>query len=388
MQEAFDELHAHLTAAGSDGDPFAASLAVSHRGKPVDRWTTGRLGPSPQSPKVGLNTKFLVASATKPVTATAVMCLVEEKAIDLSTRVHSVLPGFAGEGKEEIQVLHLLTHTSGLPDMVSDNIVLRERHAGLAEFFRSVCRAPLCFRPGSQVGYQSMGSLVLAQLVERLTDQSFERFLAERVLDPIGMRETCLGFADDDDGRTAALVNLPPGQTGTNWHWNSRYWRTLGAPWGGLLSTATDLAAFAHLFVNGGRTESGKQVISEATCIAMCQDWTGPMKPGFPPLGLGWFIRGDRLSADRSSPRKGVPGGDQTGVVTAMDIVFDREFFGASFSPVAVGHAGVTGCAMWSDPRSGVAAALLTNSPAVLSDGAMTRAANLIARSRIVSGEI
>ena len=378
MQDAADELHVHLTTSKSSKGPFAASLAVFRHGKLVDRWTTGWLGPSPQSGKVESNTKFLVASVTKPVTATAVMRLVEDKAIDLSTRVESVLSEFTGEGRGEIQVLHLLTHTSGLPDMVADNIGLRERHAGLSEFFRSVCKSPLCSRPGSEVGYQSMGSLVLAELVERLTNQSFGRFLGEQVLDPVGMMDTCLGFPDDDEGRNAALVNLPPGQADTNWHWNSRYWRKLGAPWGGLLSTATDLAAFAHVFVNGGRAVTGKRVISEATCAAMCRDWTGPMNPSFPPLGLGWFIRGENASAHRPSARNGVPAGDQTGVVTSMDIVFDREFFGASFSPAAVGHAGVTGCAMWADPTSGVAAAVLTNSPSVLNDGTMGRAAALI----------
>jgi CubicO group peptidase (beta-lactamase class C family) len=152
----------------------------------------------------------------------------------------------------------------------------------------------------------------------------------------------------------------------------------LGAPWGGLLSTATDLQAFAHMFVNDGCSQSGRRVLSSAICAMMRRTSIGRIAPDCPPIGLGWFIRGktgaskpDAFGPDRAKA-------DTTGVVTAADIVFDRAFFGSSFSPGAIGHAGVTGCAMWADPATGIAAAILTNRPTALDDGTISGVADLI----------
>src|SRR5690606_23362587 len=108
-----------------------ASLAVGIVGEETLVWAGGRRGPKEDSPPVGPWDRFLVASLSKPVVAAGVMKLVEMGAIALTTNVSSVLPEFSGDGKERVQVWHLLSHSSGLPDMTRDTLDLRERGANL-----------------------------------------------------------------------------------------------------------------------------------------------------------------------------------------------------------------------------------------------------------------
>jgi CubicO group peptidase (beta-lactamase class C family) len=347
----------------------------------IDRWAAGRIDDTPETAGVDTDSRFLVASLSKPVTAAAFMRLVEDGEITLTTPVGRVLPQFARGGKDGIQVWHLLTHTSGLPDMVAENVSLRERQADLPEFFECVCRAPLLFAPGEAVGYQSMGFLVLATLIERIASEPFRRFVAREIFEPAGMSRSEFGVSEFSVQAPYVQVELPDGQQSVGWHWNSRYWRTLGAPWGGLVTTALDLAAFVSLFLNEGRIPGGRRVLSSAAVAEMCRDRTGNRAPGLPTLGLGWLIRGEPGRWSDSGTRNRL-GGDPTLVSTAADFVFDRAFFGDLMSRNAIGHTGATGCVMWADPRLQVAGVVLTSSPATLANGAIPLLANLVAAQR------
>lgn len=368
-------LRAQLEDVGASRDSFAASVSVLHHGRPVDSWAMGWTAKPRESPRIQAKTRFLVASLTKPVAVAAVMRLIEITDLELTTPVSSVLAEFTGHGKQDIEVWHLMTHTSGLPDMVDDNLRIRQRHGQLREFFASICGTDLRFSAGSGVGYQSMGFLVLSTLVERVSGRAFPEFLSEQILEPAGMTDTVLTLPRDAHD-IGVRVNLPAGQLGTDWHWNSRYWRQLGAPWGGLQSTSGDMAAFAHLFVSGGLSVTGRRVLSERTVHDMSTDWTSGISAGLPSLGLGWFVRGN---SPQVSVRVESEPADATGVSTPADVVFERGFFGSAFAESAVGHSGVTGCAMWADSTTGVAASLLTNSPSSIdSDGVVQTAAELI----------
>ena len=381
MREPTDigKLHTRLAALCGHARPRAVSAALVHGDAIVDRWAAGRIGDSPQAANLDTDSRFLVASLSKPVTAAAFMRLVEDGEIALTAPVSRVLPQFGGGGRDDIQVWHLLTHTSGLPDMVAENVSLRERQAELSEFLECVCRAPLLFAPGEGVGYQSMGFLLLAALAERIAGEPFRRFVAREIFEPAGMSSSEFGVSQFSVQAPYVQVELPDGQQSVGWHWNSRYWRTLGAPWGGLVTTASDLAGFLHLFLNEGRAPGGRRVLSPAAIAAMCQDRTGNRAPGLPALGLGWLIRGD---PGRSSDARSRPAGDPTLVSTAADFVFDRAFFGDLMSSDAIGHTGATGCVMWADPRLRVAGVVLTSSPAALTNGAIPLLANLIAAQR------
>src|SRR4051794_8975244 len=102
---------------------------------------------------------FLLGSISKPINVAAVMTLFDRGDFRLDDRVRTFLPAFEGDGRGDMTIRHLLTHTSGLPDQLADNNELRKRHAPLSEFARLAMRTPLEFAPGSRYQYSSMGIL-------------------------------------------------------------------------------------------------------------------------------------------------------------------------------------------------------------------------------------
>ena len=108
MNNIASRLHTHLLDCGAQRDSFAASLAAICQGEIIERWTTGRTAEPAHSSAVNADTRFLVASLSKPVSATALMRLVDDNVVELSTPVHKLLPEFKAYGKEEIEIQHLL----------------------------------------------------------------------------------------------------------------------------------------------------------------------------------------------------------------------------------------------------------------------------------------
>ncbi|MDP6445074.1 MAG: serine hydrolase domain-containing protein [Pirellulaceae bacterium] len=291
---------------------------------------------------------FLIASPTKPLVATAAMMLVEQGRLQLDHRVQRYLPEFRGGGKEDVRLIHLLTHTSGLPDMLPNNVALRQAHAPLAEFMRHVNDVELHFEPGTRVHYQSMGLLTLATVMESVAEVAVPDLLQQQIFAPLGMRDTALGIpaawrSSDHSARlTASQVE---GQEGADdWGWNSDYWRELGAPWGGLLSTAADWGKLArHLL---GIHAGGDGVVSPSTLRAMTTNQLGRMA-GIPsataratPWGLGWQLNWP-----------GHPRG-----------------FGELLPAAAYGHWGATGTMIWIDPTRDAYGVVLTTEPIAAED--------------------
>src|SRR5215203_5811954 len=150
-------------AASSRAIPGAA-LLVARGGRAVAPFAVGRQFPDEPTSKVSPDSIFLVASVTKPVVATAMMLLVEQGKLLVSDRVADHLTEFGNRGKENVRIHHLLTHTSGLPDMLPENVALRQQHAPLSEFVRRICELELDFAPGTHIQYQSAGIASWAQL--------------------------------------------------------------------------------------------------------------------------------------------------------------------------------------------------------------------------------
>ena len=266
---------------------------------------------------------FLIASPTKPMTASAVLWLRDRRELALGDQVSKYLPAFRGDARGDVTIHHLLTHTSGLPDMLPENTALRVEHAPLSEFVARTCRTPLLFRPGTKVSYQSMGILLAAAIVEKVSGDALPAFLARTLFGPLGMRQTSLGLGGRAIADTAPCQ--VPAADRSDWDWNSPYWRNLGAPWGGAHATARDLATFLEAFAS----PDGK-VLSEATCREMRAIQTGTLQPRF---GLGW----QREPGD----------------------------FGRTCSAETFGHFGSTGTMVWHDPATTTTFVLLTTRPAV-----------------------
>ena len=313
--------------------PGCALLVLRHGRRVVDEaW--GEAAPDqPASPE----TIWLIASLTKPVVCAAACLFVERGLLALDDPIRRWVPEF--EDRRDATVLHLLTHTSGLPDMLPENQELRERHAPLPEFVRRACVTPLLFRPGSRISYQSMGIALVGRIIEAASGLSCPEFLRREVFEPLAMADSSLGWTEVE---TARLARYPPseGQPTADWDWNSRYWRGFAAPWGGMFATTADYARFLLAFAPG-KTGGSPRLLSPPMTPEIRANQTGRL-PGLPEgerLRQSWGL-GFRTAHARGS-----------------------EYLGDLLSPEAYGHAGSTGTGAWHDPGSGVTFVYMSNRP-------------------------
>jgi len=354
-------LRARLDAAIEAGEAPGVSLAVARDGRVVSM-CAGRTGPEHEAPPVNPETVFLVASVTKPVVVTAAMLLVERGQLALDRPVADVLPEFAEGGKEAVTVRHLMTHTSGLPDMLPENQELREQHAPLDEFVRRVCRLKTDFVPGTRIQYQSMGIAALGAVVEQADGRPLPVILDEGIFQPLRMVDSSLGLKENLAERLVRSDLSIPGRGSTigacdtDWGWNSSYWHRFGAPWGGMFATPLDLCRFLRMFVDAG-TKSEQRILSPATVTTMTRCHTDEM----PDLseserrhqgwGLGWKLA--------RSPT--------------------HYPFGDLVSPTTYGHQGDTGTVVWNDPATGLSAAIFCNRPIAQTRWLLHQCSSLIA---------
>jgi CubicO group peptidase (beta-lactamase class C family) len=273
----------------------------------------------------GIEPVFLLASISKPMTAAAVMTLVDAGQLSLDDKVSKFFPAFTGEGREAITIRHLLTHTGGLPDMLADDEMMRERHAPLSEYREGAIKAPLKFAPGTKYSYASMGILLASEIAQKITGKPIADIMDERVFHPIGMRRTGFGLRGRANTATVASQAAPAmteaGKKSWNgWNWNSEYWRNLGAPWGGALGSAADVARFYREFLDRRGT-----ILKPATEQMMIVNQS---PAGVKPSGLGFDL----------PPSVGAP----------------------ACGPATFGHNGSTGTLSWADPDSGTICVVLT----------------------------
>jgi CubicO group peptidase (beta-lactamase class C family) len=330
----------------------AAAILVARHGRVVLHRGFGRLSLAADAPAVQPDSVFLLASITKPVTACSLMLLVERGLVSLGDPVNRYLPEFEGGERGKVQVRDLLRHTSGLPDMLPENIELRRAHAPLSEFVRRVYTTPLLFAPQSEFRYQSMGILLAAEIVEKLSGMRLRDFEKQEIFGPLGMKDSSLGLGGR---RISDLVNCAPAPgtdpaDGERFGPNSLYWRDIGCPWGGMHSTTPDLAILLQTFLDGGQY-GGKRVFSPATVKTMTSDQNAEIKA---PWGLGWALgRSHAWNA-----------------------------FGDLVSENAFGHAGATGTMAWADPATQLLCVILTNRPYSVDDGRFLRlVSNTVAAS-------
>jgi CubicO group peptidase (beta-lactamase class C family) len=338
-------------------DPIpGGAILVGRKGRTVEPRFFGRQGPEPDAGPIRRDGAFLLASISKPVTYLAALMLVERGQLSLTDPVTRYLPDFAAHHKEQTLVYHLFTHTSGLPDMLPNNLELRRQHAPLARFVEATVRdaVPL-FPPGTQLSYQSMGTLLVAAIVEQISGRPLPEFLTQEIFLPLGLESTSLGSGDLDRGRLVG-VQIQKEHAGTDFHWNSDYWRKLGSPWGGLFSTPDDFAVLCQLMLDGGRS-GDLQLVSRATVERMTTNRLNDL-PALPepvrrtqPWGLGWKINCPS-SADG---------------------------FGELVSSRAFGHWGATGTMCWIDPEREAFCLIFTSGQLAHSQRRLMRLSNAVA---------
>lgn len=304
--------------------------------------------------------RYLVASITKPIVAMAILKLAAEGELSLSERIGHYVDKFGKANYRRITVRHLLTHTSGFSDMVPNNLELRKSHASLSEFLDEASSHDTEFLAGSDSRYSSIGFLILGEMISRITSMSTADFLNRVFFQPMQMTGSSLGPVTDgvDSAcRTALPCQLPIWQPDSEaeWGWNSEYWRNLGAPWGGMISSAPDLGKFARMMLNHGKNDSGQQILppsvvkqamtnqlrhycDETAFVGSHRGW-----------GLGWRMQWPAHPAS----------------------------FGDFVSPLTTGHWGATGTLMWIDPAAQKYAVMLTTTPYENSRTAIQQISNI-----------
>jgi CubicO group peptidase (beta-lactamase class C family) len=298
------------------------------------------------------NAMFWIASMTKPMTAMAVMMMVEEGKLSIDDPVEKHLPEFnklrliassAGgkvqlaPPKRPVTIKDLLTHTSGL---VSKSPV--EGAAldvlTLKEAVLSYTQAPLQCEPGSKWAYCNPGITTLGRLVEVASGQDFAAFMQERFFTPLGMKDTTFWPSEEQLKRMA--TSYKPAADGNGLEKTTVTYlspilgdkKRMPLPAGGLFSCAPDLARIYQMLLNEGELD-GKRYLKAETLKLMTTNQLGDMeKVSFAPgmhMGLGFHI------------------------------VNEPQGVTESLSKGSFGHGGAYGTQAWMDPVRGLGMVLL-----------------------------
>ena len=349
--EALDRASAILAQAVADGEIGAATLTVGRKNTLVHQAAFGKHTPDAGAEQTMPDSVFLLASITKPVTACALVMLMERGLISLNDPVVDYLPEYVGGEREQVRVSHLLSHTSGMPDMLPENDELRLAHEPIEEFVRRALRTPLLFTPNTEVRYQSKGILLAAEIVQRLSGQALRDFEEKEIFAPLGMSRSSLGLGLHRIADTVWCgLDKPAIADPRDWGPNSEYWRNFGCPWGGMHSTGGDLAILLQTMLNGGEY-GDRRVFSPAAVAAMTTNRNAyPLKP----WGLGWALSGSPV----------------------------WNWFGELVSPATFGHVGATGTVAWADPERDLFCIVLTNQ--MVAQGSLLRRVSNVVGSAVM----
>jgi CubicO group peptidase (beta-lactamase class C family) len=252
---------------------------------------------------------FWIASQSKPITATALMMLVDEGKVNVDDSVEKYLPEFRGQWlaaeqdkdhvllrkpHHPITVRNVLSHTSGLPfksALEQPTLDLLPLRVGAGSY----AMTPLQFEPDSKYQYSNAGINTAGRIIEVVSRMPYEDFLDQRLFGPLGMKDTT--FWPGTEQLTRLAKSYKPNKDGTGleetpitqlrYPLNDRTRQPM--PAGGLFSTAHDLGRFCRMVLGGG-TLDGKRYLSEAAVAQMTSKQTGDqVKDGY---GFGWSTGG------------------------------------------------------------------------------------------------
>ncbi|HBO44756.1 MAG TPA: hypothetical protein DD670_12670 [Planctomycetaceae bacterium] len=281
---------------------------------------------------------FRMASNTKPVVATAIGILVEEKKLDWGDRVAKHLAAFDNPRAGSIEIGHLLSHTSGLriePIFFRPLTPKSPEHPDAPNLRLEVDRFGKV-GPAEPVGgsysYSNAGYNTLGAIVEVVSGKPLEVFLKQRVYEPLGMNDTYhIEVAEKLDGkldRMCVVYYRRDGKWTVGWKPGDRPQYPFVRASGGMISTAEDYAAFCQMYLNGG-VYGGKRILDQAT--------------------IGRMLSRHAALPDASDEQENV-----------------GSFYGFGWRIFADGvfsHSGSDGTAAWVDPNNELVVLALTQSP-------------------------
>ncbi len=229
--------------------------------------------------EVTLDTPFLTGSISKSFTALAVMQLVEAGEVDLDTEVSQYLDGFSGGPAGAITVRQLLSHTSGFStlqgnashtDATSGKDELARRVDGLAEVNPA-------YEPDERWEYSNTNYEILGRLIEVVSGQEYQVYVAANILEPVGMEHSFV--ADGEIHESMATGHRPWFGTRRPLPENATQRGT--APQGGIVASASDLALYMQMMMNG----EDDVLSAEGKALMM-----RPASEASPFYGFGWYV--------------------------------------------------------------------------------------------------
>jgi CubicO group peptidase (beta-lactamase class C family) len=282
---------------------------------------------------------FRIASQTKAITSTAVMMLWEEGKFSLDDPISKFIPEFKNPqvlqtfryadtawtgtpAHREITVRDLLTHTSGIGYGIIDGderMRMIYGKAGITDLFttekitigesvRKLAKLPLHHQPGEKFTY-SEGLDVLAYFVEVVSGMPFDRFLRERIFEPLGMEDTWFYLPENKHSRLVTIQHkqnnkwVPYPVTFYDPDYPIKGAKTFFSGGAGLSSTARDYATFLQMYLNGGEL-NGVRILSRTTVETIMANQTGNLWGGsdrYHGLAFGVGTRDNNTRGGRGS---------------------------------------------------------------------------------------
>ncbi len=302
---------------------------------------------------VHIDSVFSLFSVTKAMTNVLVFRAIEMGQFALTTKVCSIIPEFSGGLREQITVMHLLTHSSGLPSVYTPQPGMYIDR--LADIIAAICKNVHCLEPpGNHVNYSPMPNhALLGEMVRRVDPQGrpFRQIIEEELFKPLGMKDTSMGMRADLRARhikpdfrgNNRIDHLGHSNLGPNGAFEEEH---ADMPWVGVASTAGDVLRFAEMLRRGGEL-NGVRIVSPTILKLSRRNWTGE-KPnelykslayslGWDPfpayIGMGFTLRGPSLC---------------------------HTLFGTLSSPETFGNYGAGSTLFWVDPELDLTFVMLT----------------------------
>lgn len=298
---------------------------------------------------------YCIFSATKGITSAAAWLLIQDGKLDINKKVVDYVPEFGANDKQDILVEQLFTHTAGFPHAPFRPALWHDKAATLQRF----ADWTLNWEPGTRYEYHPTSSMwVIAEIIERVSGQSYASFVRERIAEPLELDDMWVGVPESYDPRIAIIghcgtamtaedyekLGLPvPPETEVNEEvlntFNTREIRAVPVPGGGGVMSAAELALFYQCLINGGNAPDGTNIWKPETLEFALKVRTGNFR----------------------DPLTGAPVNRGLGVVVSGDKQRNHRGFGHTNSPLAFGHAGAGGQIAWGDPASGISIGYCTN---------------------------
>ncbi|MCL6518939.1 MAG: beta-lactamase family protein [Armatimonadetes bacterium] len=316
-----------------NGEYTCAVWLVARHGKVAVWEAIGRLGDEENDPPAKPDSIFDMASVTKPVaTATSLMILVERGALHLNQPVTDFFPNRKLPHLSGVTVKHLATHTSGLPawrDLFSED---GTREGAIERLLQT----PLENQPGKKHVYSCLGYITLGLVIEQAAGMPLKEFARKNIFEPLGMVDSCFNPPAEKSGRIARTANsrgrdrVLCGEV----HDENAHAMQGNSGNAGLFSTASDIATYAQMLINGGWVrQSDKQEEARILCpLSVRKMLTNQINPEISGQSIGFF----------TPPNEMTPCGDL-------------------FSERCAGHTGFTGTSLLIDPEYDMFVILLTN---------------------------